>query len=51
MTVVPPAGLGFLTAWPSGQAQPLVSTLNDLSGVVLANAAIIPSGTAGSIDV
>src|SRR5258708_35023804 len=27
-TVVPPGGLGYLTLWPQGQTQPLVSTLN-----------------------
>jgi hypothetical protein len=29
----------------------LVSTLNDLSGTIVANAAIVPAGTGGSIDV
>jgi uncharacterized repeat protein (TIGR02543 family) len=52
MTVVPAtAGLGFLTAWPSGQARPLASTLNALTGAITANAAIIPAGVSGGIDV
>jgi hypothetical protein len=50
-TVVPQATLGYLSAWPTGQSQPLVSTLNDLTGTIVANAAIVPAGTAGSIDV
>jgi hypothetical protein len=50
-TVVPQATLGYISAWPTGQSQPLVSTLNDLTGTVVANAAIVPAGTAGSIDV
>ena len=50
-TVVPPGPLGYLTTWPTGQAQPLASTLNDLTGAVLANAAIVPAGTSGSVDV
>ncbi len=51
VTVVPRKGtLGYLTVWPTGQAQPLVSTLNSLDGSVLANAAIVPAGTAGAID-
>ena len=51
MTAVPPAALGFLTTWPTGQTQPLVSTLNALTGAVTANAAIVPAGTGGSINV
>jgi hypothetical protein len=51
MTVVPSGPLGFLTTWPAGTSQPLVSTLNDPTGTVVANAAIVPSGTSGSINV
>jgi hypothetical protein len=50
-TVVLPGMLGYLSVWPTGQSQPLVSTLNDLTGTIVANAAIVPAGTAGSIDV
>ncbi len=51
VTVVPRTGtLGYLTLWPAGQPQPLVSTLNSYDGSVLANAAIVPSGAAGSIS-
>ena len=49
-TAVPPAALGFLTLWPTGQAQPLVSTLNALTGAITANAAIVPGGTNGAIS-
>jgi uncharacterized protein (TIGR03437 family) len=48
---VPKGPLGFVTAWPSGQSQPLVASLNALTGTVTANAAIVPAGTGGSIDV
>jgi hypothetical protein len=51
MTVVPPAALEYLSAWPAGQSMPLVSTLNDASGAVVANAAIVPAGTSGAVDV
>jgi subtilisin family serine protease len=51
ITVVPKGSLGYLTVWPSGQAQPLVSTLNSLDGRVKANAAIVPAGAGGSISV
>jgi hypothetical protein len=51
-TVVPQNGtLAFLTVYPTGLPQPMVSTLNDGPGTVVANAAIVPAGTAGSIDV
>ena len=51
MTVVPPGSLLYLSTWPQGQAQPVVSTLNDLQGQVIANAAIMPAGTSGGISV
>jgi hypothetical protein len=51
MTVVPSVPLGFLSAWPSGSSQPLVSTLNAPTGAVTANAAIVPAGTNGAITV
>lgn len=51
MTVVPATALSYLTTWPTGFPQPLVSTLNSPTGAVLANAAIVPAGSNGSIDV
>ena len=36
---------------PTGAAIPLVSTLNAIGGQVTANAAIVPAGTNGDIDV
>ena len=50
ITSVPPAPLGFLTLWPDGSAQPTVSTLNNLTGTVVANAAILRSGTGGAFN-
>jgi len=50
VTVVPNAALGYLTLWPTGQALPLVSTLNS-DGRVKANAAIVPAGTSGGVSV
>ncbi|MEO8371032.1 MAG: Ig domain-containing protein [Candidatus Solibacter sp.] len=49
LTVVPLGPLGFLSVWPTGQAQPVVSTLNSGDGRVKANAAIVPAGTGGAI--
>jgi hypothetical protein len=51
VTAVPHGTLGFLTAWPSGESQPVVSTLNASTGEVTANAAIIPAGTGGEISI
>ena len=43
--------LGFLTAWPAGQSKPLVASLNDPTGTVLANAVVVPAGTGGAVNV
>ena len=48
---VPRGPVSFLSAWPTGLARPLISTLNDPTGTVVANAAIVPAGSGGSIDV
>jgi hypothetical protein len=42
---------GFLTAWPAGSALPVVSQLNMIAGKVVANAAIVPAGSNGAINV
>ena len=46
-TVVPPASLGYLTLWPEGSAQPVVSTLNALAGSITSNMAIAPANGNG----
>jgi len=51
VTVVPPGYLGYLTAWPTGRARPNASTLNSWKGKVVANAAIVPTGSNESISV
>ncbi len=51
-TVVPVNGpLGYLTVWPTGQTQPVVSTLNNPTATTVANAAIVPAGNGGEISV
>src|SRR5215471_20216131 len=50
-SVNPSGALGFLTIWPTGVAQPVVSTLNSFLGTVVADAAIVPAGSNGSVDV
>lgn len=49
-SVVPKNTLGYLTVWPSGDSQPVVSTLNAPTGAVTANAALVPAGTGGDIN-
>jgi hypothetical protein len=51
VTAVPHTSLGFLTAWPTGENQPVVSTLNASTGAVTANAAIVPAGTSGDVSI
>ena len=52
-TVVPTNGnrLQYITVFPTGQTQPLASTLNSFDGRTKANAAIVPAGTNGSVSV
>lgn len=51
VTVVPVGPLAFLTVYPTGQARPPVSTLNAFDGAIVANAAVVPAGANGAIDV
>jgi GDSL-like Lipase/Acylhydrolase family len=51
VTVVPHEGLGYLTVWPSGEAQPTVSLLNSYDARTKANAALVSGGTDGNISV
>ena len=51
VTVVPHGALGYLTIWPTGEAQPVVSTMNSPDGRTKANAAIVPAGTSGAVSV
>ena len=52
VTVVPQGPLGYLTVWPTGPApMPVVSTLNSLSGAIVANAATVQAGINGAISV
>ncbi len=50
-TVIPKTTLNYLSVWPTGQAQPVVSTLNAPTGTIVANAALVPAGAQGAISV
>ena len=51
LTAVPRGPLGYLTAWPAGQPQPLTSVLNDPAGLIAGNASTLLLGTSGAINV
>jgi len=53
VTVVPHSGaVNYVTLWPSGFSRPVVSTLDDVQGAIVANAAIVPAGTvSGGVSV
>jgi hypothetical protein len=48
---VPKGPLGYITVWPTGLEQPLVASLNDLTGTVAANAVVVPAGSNGAVSV
>jgi len=50
IAALPHAPLGFLTVWPAGVALPLVGTLGSPTGQNVSNAALVPAGTSGAID-
>ena len=50
-TAVPPGPLEYITTFPAGQSMPLASTLNAPTGTIVANAAIVPAGSNGSVNV
>lgn len=50
VTVVPNKPLQWLTIWPTGQPQPMASTLNSFDGRIKANAVIVPAGVNGGVS-
>ena len=50
-SVVPHGSLFYMTVWPTGETRPTVSTLNDIPGQIIANAAIVVAGTSGEVSV
>jgi hypothetical protein len=51
VTVVPHGKLNYLTVYPAGEAQPVISLLNSEDGRTKANAAFVAGGTGGNISV
>ena len=50
-SVVPHGSLFYMTVWPTGENRPTVSTLNDIPGQIIANAAIVTAGATGKVSV
>ena len=50
VTVTEPASGGFLTAWPSGEARPLVSNLNFVPSQTVPNLVVVKVGTDGKVN-
>jgi uncharacterized repeat protein (TIGR03803 family) len=52
VTLIPVSGpVSYITIWPTGETQPSVSLMNSYDGRVKANAAIVPEGTDGSVNI
>ena len=52
MTANPNGGsLAYVTVYPTGQAVPNASMLNDFQGKLVTNSGLVPAGPNGSIDV
>jgi hypothetical protein len=51
ITAVDPAGIGFLTVWPTGQTRPLASNLNFLTGGTVPNLVVARLGAGGKVSI
>jgi len=53
VTLAPNAGsaVEYIELWPDGATFPTVSTMNDLQGQMVSNAAVVPLGSDGAYDV
>ena len=50
ITVIPHGALSYLSAWPAGSPLPIAAILSSPSGSIVGNAAIVPGGTGGAIN-
>ncbi len=49
--VVTQGPLAYLTAWPTGESQPVVGTLSSPGAGIVSDAAVVPAGTSGAISI
>ena len=50
VTVTEPTAVSYLSVWPAGDAQPLVSSLNFAAGDTVANLVIVKVGAGGAVS-
>lgn len=50
VTVADPTAAGFITAWPSGEGQPVVSNLNYVPGQIVPNLVTVKVGANGRVN-
>ncbi|HEY0521560.1 MAG TPA: hypothetical protein VGC84_18870 [Ilumatobacteraceae bacterium] len=50
VTVADPSASGYVTAWPSGEAQPVVSNLNYVAGQTVPNLVTVKVGANGRVN-
>jgi len=43
--------VAYVTAWPNGQAQPIISNMNAYFGYAVSNSGVVPASANGTIDV
>ena len=51
VTVDQPTGSGYLTVWPTGEAQPLASSHNFVPGLTVANLVLAKVGSGGQVSI
>ncbi len=51
LTVVAPTPYGFITAYPTPGPMPLAAAVDWATSLIVGNAAIVPAGTNGSVDI
>ena len=51
VTVTQPSAAGYLTVWPTGEARPVVSSLNFASGDTVPNLVVVKVGARGMVSV
>ena len=51
VTAVTPTQAGFLTVWPSGEGQPVVSNINFVAGQVVPNLVTVKVGADGRVNI
>ncbi|MGH7862476.1 MAG: glycosyl hydrolase family 18 protein, partial [Candidatus Dormibacteraceae bacterium] len=51
VTAVGPSSAGYVQVWPTGQSQPVTSSVNFVAGQTVANRVVVPTGPSGRIEI